>query len=164
MGANGEIMYSSPSLFLISLLYPCASSHILSSDAYYVEVSKYDLWSAFDFKCFIFCLQLSICQHLMQSTSLFDLVFIMFSLFMNVVHSAECLRIMCFVLSSILVKIGFGGFFNKIVMECVCRYLLACNMVFSLRECLVFSIEYKRSMFFIYFLLYLTPNHLQLNN
>jgi len=95
-GAKGEIMYSKPSFFLISLLYPYASSHIFCSDAYWVEVSKYVLWFSYYFKCLIFCLQFNICQHLMQRTSLFDFVLMRFSLSMKSFHSGE-LRLIIFI-------------------------------------------------------------------
>ena len=151
IGAKGEIMYSSPSLFLIILLYPWANSHIFSSEAYCVEVSKYDLWSGFVFKCFIFYLQFSICQHLIHKTSLLDFVFIRLSLFMNVVHSAECLLIITIFYLFIFNVFWIFNFY-LVMLDLIIWNLLACNMVFSLKVCLVFSMEYKRIVFFIYFL------------
>ena len=88
-GAKGEIIYSSPSVFLTSLFQPCASSHIFCSLAYCVEVKRYYLWSGLSFKCFIFYLQLSICQHSMQRTSLLLFFLIVFSLLMKTSHSVE---------------------------------------------------------------------------
>lgn len=95
-GAKGDMRYSSPSLFLMSLLYPWASSHIFCSDAYCVDVKRYALWSGYYFKCFIFCLQFSICQHWMHKTSLFDFCLIVFSLFIKLFHSYEFLFIIFF--------------------------------------------------------------------
>lgn len=92
-GAKGLIRYSSPSDLRTNLSQPCASSHIFCSEAYWVEVNKYSLWSGLVLRCLIFYLQLSICQHLIQSTSRFDFFFMSFNFLMNESHSWEFLLI-----------------------------------------------------------------------
>lgn len=161
-GAKGEIMYSAPSDFLTSLLYPCANSQIFSSDAYYVLVSKYYLCSGLLLRCFIFYLQLSICQHLMHRTSLFDFVFIWFNLLMNVPHSAESLFIITLYVSAnnhfeLKMEIWILEFY---LME---YFWLGDGVILSIgmkRERLVFSIKYKRTMNFAFkFYKLLISNH-----
>ena len=86
-GMKGDMMNSSPLGLTTNLSYRWASSHILSSEAYCVLVSRYYLWSSpCYFKCRTFCLQLSICQHLMQSTSLLLFYLICVNLLMNTFH------------------------------------------------------------------------------
>lgn len=62
---------------------------IYFSLAYLVEVSRNFSCSGVFFKCLIFCLQLSICQQLMQSTSRFDFVLMTSRRWMKSFHSFE---------------------------------------------------------------------------
>lgn len=87
-GPYGVITYS-PSCCTRCLFWAFASDKICFSLAYFVEVKRYFSWSGDFFKCLIFCLQLSICQQWIQSTSLFDLVLITSSLEINSFHSEE---------------------------------------------------------------------------
>lgn len=71
LGKKGEWMYSSPFSILMNLLYPCASSQILDSEEYFVDVRMKSLWLGYNSRCRFFYLQESSYQHLTHRTSRF---------------------------------------------------------------------------------------------